>query len=185
MISSRWTTANALPVTIRPPFEEREKAVMVCSSSPASRTLNGLTSTPSDGATAWMAPNWPMPEAMAGSRMTAALVTFGAIFFEQLQPFPAQAILELAKSGNIAARPCEASDEARADRINNQYKHNRQGAGGLKQRWQNGGASGQNNIRRERHQFRNVTWIACRIAAAPAIVDLQVASYLPPQVPSS
>ena len=108
---------------------------------------------------------------------------FRCDFFEQLKPFPAQAVLELAKSGNNATRPSEASDEARADRINNQYKHDRQGAGGLKQRWQNGGASGQNNIRRERHQFRNVTWIARRIAAAPAIVDLQVASYLPPQVP--
>jgi hypothetical protein len=35
---------------IRPPFEERTKLVMLCSISPASRTLIGLTSTPSDRA---------------------------------------------------------------------------------------------------------------------------------------
>ena len=54
---------TALAVTIRPPFGERAKAATARSISPASRMLTGLTSTPSDGATAWMAPNWPIPEA--------------------------------------------------------------------------------------------------------------------------
>ena len=110
---------------ISPPFAPGANALTASSISLALRIPIGLNSTPNDDATAWMAPNWPMPEAMAGSRMTAALVTFGANFFEQLKPFPAQAVLELAKSGNIATRPSEASDEARADRINNQYKHDR------------------------------------------------------------
>ena len=47
--------------------------------SPASRTLIGLTSTPTDGATDWMTANWPIPAVMAGSRRTAARVTPGAI----------------------------------------------------------------------------------------------------------
>ena len=34
--------------------------------SPASRTSTGLNSTPNDGATAWMAANCPIPEAMVG-----------------------------------------------------------------------------------------------------------------------
>jgi hypothetical protein len=34
---------------------------------------------PSDGATTWIALNWPIPEGIAGSRKTAALVTPGAI----------------------------------------------------------------------------------------------------------
>src|SRR5262245_22360879 len=40
--------------------------------------ITGFTSTPSDGATAWIAPNWPIPEGEAESRMTAARLTFGA-----------------------------------------------------------------------------------------------------------
>src|SRR5947199_6757106 len=47
--------------------------------SPASRMLIGLISTPTDGAAVWMAPHWPIPAVMAGSRMTAARVTRGAI----------------------------------------------------------------------------------------------------------
>ena len=85
---------TALAVTIRPPFAERANAVTARSISPASRTSTGLNSTPNDGATAWMAPNWPVPAGMAGSRRTAARVTPGAICFEQLQPFPAQAVFE-------------------------------------------------------------------------------------------
>src|SRR5262245_28641913 len=41
---------NALPVTIRPPFGPRAKAVTARSISVASRTLTGLTSIPNDGA---------------------------------------------------------------------------------------------------------------------------------------
>ena len=67
---------------------------MARSISPASRTLTGLTSTPSDGATAWIAPNWPIPAAMAGSRRTAARVTPRRDLFEQFQPFPAHAVFE-------------------------------------------------------------------------------------------
>ena len=73
------TFANALPGTIIPPFEPRAKAVRARSISPASRTLIGFTSTPSDGAAVWMAPNWPIPAGAPGSRRTAARVTPGAI----------------------------------------------------------------------------------------------------------
>src|SRR5262245_45269763 len=44
---------------------------MACSISP-SRTSIGVNSTRSDGATAWIAPNWPIPDVMEGSRTTAA-----------------------------------------------------------------------------------------------------------------
>ena len=61
---------------------------MARSISPASRTLIGLTSTPTDGATDWMAANWPIPAAMAGSRRTAARVTPGAISLSSSSHFP-------------------------------------------------------------------------------------------------
>src|SRR5262245_54899165 len=41
--------------------------------------VDRLYSTPNDGATDWSAPHWPVPEAMAASRMTAARVTRGVI----------------------------------------------------------------------------------------------------------
>ena len=53
----------------------------------------------------------------AESRRTAARVTPRRDLFEQLQPFPAQAVFELHKAGGVAARPRQAVDEAGADRI--------------------------------------------------------------------
>src|SRR5262245_3039151 len=40
--------------------------------SSASRMLTGLNSTPNEGATDWIAPYWPAPAAVVGSRSTAA-----------------------------------------------------------------------------------------------------------------
>ena len=48
-------TARALPVTIRPSFENCAKASIARSVSPASPTLIGVNSTPKDGATDWIA----------------------------------------------------------------------------------------------------------------------------------
>jgi hypothetical protein len=42
----------------------------------------GFTSTLSDGATAWMTPNWAGPVGVAGFRRTAARVTPGALGLE-------------------------------------------------------------------------------------------------------
>ena len=72
---------NAVPpaVAIMPPLGERAKVATPRSISPTSRALNGVSSTPSDCATDWMAANWPMPAAEVGSRKTAARVTRGAI----------------------------------------------------------------------------------------------------------
>jgi hypothetical protein len=75
-------------VKIRPPFGWRAKAVIACSISLASRKPIGVNSTPIDGAMNWMAPNWPLPAAMAGSRRIAARVTPGAISLSSSSHFP-------------------------------------------------------------------------------------------------
>src|SRR5262249_33162788 len=54
MIAARFTSVNALGVTIRPPFAERAKAVIARSISLASRKPMGRNSTPNDGATDWI-----------------------------------------------------------------------------------------------------------------------------------
>src|SRR5262245_53481808 len=88
MIRSRWRDADGLGVTIRPPFGERAKHCTACSLWVAARTATGGNSSPRDGATAWTAPNCPIPEAIAGSRRTAARVTLGAIYFSSSSHFP-------------------------------------------------------------------------------------------------
>ena len=109
--------ANALAVTIRPPFGARANAVTARSISPASRTLIGLTSIPNDGATDWMTANWPIPAVYGGIPKDRRSRHARRDLFEQFQPFPAQAVFELHKAGGVAARPRQAIDEAGADRI--------------------------------------------------------------------
>ena len=50
---------------------------------------------------------------------------------EQFQPFPAQAIFILDKARGVAARPREAIDEARANRIGDRREYYRHGVGCL------------------------------------------------------
>jgi hypothetical protein len=52
------------------------------------RTPRGLNSTPNEDAADWIAPNWPVPAAMAGSRSTATRVTRGAISLSSSNHFP-------------------------------------------------------------------------------------------------
>ena len=68
-----------LAVTIRPPFAVRANAATSRSISAASRTLIGLTSTPTDGATDWMTANWPVPRLWRDPEAPPARVTLGAI----------------------------------------------------------------------------------------------------------
>jgi hypothetical protein len=76
-------------VTIRPPFDPRANAATSRSISPASRTSIGLNSTPNDGgAMAWIAANWPIPVATAGSRRMAIRVRLGAISLSSSSHFP-------------------------------------------------------------------------------------------------
>ena len=97
--------------------ERAAKAATARSISPASRTLTGLTSTLSDGATAWMAPNWARPEANGGIPKHRRARHVRRDLLEQLQPFPADAVFERHESSGVAARPRQALDEAGADRI--------------------------------------------------------------------
>ena len=99
--------------------------------SPASRTLIGLTSTPSDGATDWMARELADPGRYGGIPKDRRSRHARRDLLEQFQPFPAQAVFELHEAGGVAARPRQAIDEAGADRIGDDREHDRHGAGRL------------------------------------------------------
>ncbi len=90
---------------------------MARSISAASRRLTGLNSTPSDGATAWIAANWPIPAVRLGSRRTAARVTPGAISLSSSSHFPLMLYSNCNEAGGVAARSRQTFDEAGADRI--------------------------------------------------------------------
>ena len=172
----------ALAVTISPPFGARAKAATARSISGASRMLTGLTSTLSDGATAWMA-------ATGRSRRVGGIPKDRRSrharrdLLEQLQPFPADAVFEIHETGGVAARPRQAVDEAGADRIgDDDREHDRHGAGRLQQRRHGRGAMGQNDVRRERDQFRRVSANVGGIGCGPAGVDPHVAADGPAQL---
>ena len=90
---------------------------MARSISPASRTSTGFNSTPSDGATAWIAANWPIPSADGAIPKDRRSRHAWRDLLEQFQPFRAHAVFERGEAGGVAARPRQAVDEAGADRI--------------------------------------------------------------------
>src|SRR5262245_58912863 len=97
--------ASALDVVIRPPFGVRANAAIARSISLASRGLIAINSNPSDDAAPWIAPNWPVPPAILGSRMTATPGHSWRNFLEQLQPFRAQTVFKTDKACDVATRP--------------------------------------------------------------------------------
>ena len=142
---------------------------MARSISPASRTSTGLNSTPNDGATDWMAANCPTPAAMAGSRRTAARVTRGAISLSNSSHFALMPYSNRVKPVALPPGRARLVDEAGADRIGDLHEHDRHGAGRLQQRPHDRAAGGQDDVRRERDQFRRVSANTLGIAPAPAV----------------
>src|SRR5262249_23108420 len=110
---------------------ERANAPTARSISLASRTLTGFTTTPSDGAADWIAPNIPIPTVIAGSRMTAARVIPGAISLSSSSHLPVKAVLVRNEPSRVTARPRQTVDEACADGIADQHKHDWHGGGRL------------------------------------------------------
>ena len=80
------------------------------------------------------------------------------------------------KAGGIAARPRQAVDQAGPNRIGDVREHDRHSAGCLQQRRHSRAASGQDDVWRERDQFRRVFAGVVGTACAPAILDLQIVS---------
>ena len=111
MISSRWTNASVLAVTIRLPLGWRAKAVMDRSISPTSCTLTGINARPNEGATAWMAANWPVPAYCGITKHGCSRDPRGDLY-EELHPFAAHAIFKQSKSGGVATRPCQITKPA-------------------------------------------------------------------------
>ena len=125
--------ADGLAVTIRPPFGARAKAATARSISATSRMSIGLTSTPTDGATAWITRELADPGGRSRDPKDGHPRHAGRDLLEQLKPFSGHAVFERDEPGDVAARPREALDEAGADRIGDDREHDRHGARRLQQ----------------------------------------------------
>src|SRR5262245_6211543 len=182
MIRSRCRSPAPTPPddTIKPPFGERRNSVMPRSSSAPSGRSIGLTSTPSNGPTAWMAPSCPLPEARLGSRMTAARVTCGAISLSSCSHLPLMPYSSEVKP--VALPPGQAGDKAAADRIGDLREHDRYAACGLQQRSHRTGAIGDDEVGHERDHFRHVLAHAFGTLGSQPIVDANVAADGPAQL---
>jgi hypothetical protein len=143
--------------------------------------LTGLNSTPSDGATDLDRAELADPGCYGGIPKDGRSRHARLDLFEQLQPFPGQAVFERYETGGVAARPRQAVDEAGTDRIDDEREHNWHGASRLKQLLYCA-ASDQNDVRREGGQFRRVFANVVGIACAPAIFDLHVTTVDPAQL---
>src|SRR5215510_128858 len=105
----------------------------------------------------------------------------GRDLFEQLQPFTADTVFENRKTGGVAPRPRQAFNEAGPNRIRGPRKHDRYGASRLQQRRYDRAPRSQDDVRRERDQFRRVSAEEFGIARAPTILDPHVAADGPTQ----
>jgi hypothetical protein len=146
----------AVAVAIRPPFEVRAKAAMPRSISPESRILTGVTSILSDGAIAWITPNWPTPVAIAVIANDHSARHRWCNLFEQPKPFATDAVFECSEPRGIAARLRQTIHEPCTNRIAGDRENDGYGLGQLQQRAHRGCAKSQNDIRLECNQFMSV-----------------------------
>src|SRR5262249_37528560 len=122
------------------------------------------------------------PGCLAGSWSNRRSRHGGGDLFEQLQPFTADAIFVNRKTGGVAPRPRQAFDEAGPNRIRGPRKHDWHGASRLQQRRYYRASASQDDVRRERDQFRRISAEQFGIARAPTILDPHVAADGPPQL---
>ena len=116
-----------------------------------------------------MAANWPIPAVMAGSRRTATRVTLGAISLSSSSHFPPMLYSKVGEAGGVAARPRQALDEAGADRIGDDARTRSARCGSPAAMAATvGAASGEDDVRRERDQFRRVSANARRHRSRPS-----------------
>jgi hypothetical protein len=97
--------------------------------------------------------------------------------FKEFQPFRAQVIFEHHEASGIAAWFGQASDKSGADWIRNGHEHDWHGTGGFEYGWKARTASCQDDVRRERDQFRRIFAGDRRIASRPPGLDTHVVTF--------
>ena len=115
------------------------------------------------------------------SRRTATRITPGAISLSSSTHLPLSPYSNRLKSGDVAARPCQALDEAGTDRVDDSHEYDRHGAGRLLQCDHGCAPGGHDDVRGKRDQFRHVSAGVAGVCA-PASLDAAVAAVGPAEL---
>ena len=102
-------------------------------------------------------------------------------FPEHLTPFGGEAVLPEGKPGYVASRSRYARDQTIGDWITHLCEYYRQGAGSLMHRHRGRLIAGKNNIRPHPHEFGSKASQALVISAWPALLDVDIATFDPPE----
>src|SRR5215831_11949625 len=103
-------------------------------------------------------------------------------FPEHLSPFCSEAVLPESEPGYVASRSRWARDQAGGDRIAHLCEYDRQGAGSVLQRHHGRLIAGENSIRPHPHEFGSEASQALVIPAWPALLDVDIATFDPPEI---
>src|SRR5262245_54814997 len=103
-------------------------------------------------------------------------------FPEHLSPFCSEAVLPEGEPGDVASRSRRARDQAGGDRIAHLCEYDRQGAGSVLQRHHGRLIAGENSIRPHPHEFGSEASQALVIPAWPALLDVDIATFDPPEI---
>src|SRR5262249_28939737 len=97
-------------------------------------------------------------------------------------PFCSEAVLPEGKSGYVASRSRWTRNHAGGDRISHLCEYDRQVAGSLLQRHRGRLIAGENSIRSHPHEFGSEASQALVIPARPALLDMDIATFDPPEL---
>src|SRR5262249_4009856 len=103
-------------------------------------------------------------------------------FPEHLTPFGGEAVLPEGNPGNGAPRSRYARDQVGRDRIAHLCEDGRHGAASLLQRRRGRRIAGENSIRPHPYEFGSEASQALVIPAWPALLDVDIASFDPPEI---
>ena len=101
----------------------------------------------------------------------------GSFLLEEIDPFSAETEFVVHEACNVAPWPGQAIEDARTDRIAHPRKHDRHRARELLDCHRPWCARGEDDIRRQREQFRRVGARGLGVALIPSIVDPRIAAF--------
>ena len=173
--------ANALPVTIRPPFGRRAKAAMSRSISFGVAHIDRRHLHPQRRRHGLDCGELTEPGGNGGVPKDGRACHAWHNLFEQLQPFCAETVFEREEARGVAAWPRQAGDESSADRIRDDHEYDRHGVvAPCSSAPRSLAALGEDHLRRECDHFRCVLASGGNVRAKTE-VELDIAAIGPAQ----
>src|SRR5262249_40540286 len=137
---------------------------------------------PSDGAAASAAWKKPTLGAASGLKTNPTRLAWGAISLNNSTHLPTNRILEIGKAGDVLAGACQTGHKAAADRVADEREYDRYGLRFFLKDPCHLIRTGHHDVGRRGDQLSCKSASLVGIAAGPAIVDLDIASFNPAQV---